>query len=107
VRTADLIGQLGDPNRLQKCPALFYEFEKKSLNKKIGYKTLRRSWDRGKARQRVEARSLLCYWATTELGISQTQLAQRLPLKQPAVSNAARTGACLVRQRQYTIEPDK
>jgi hypothetical protein len=48
VRTADLIGQLGDPNRLQKCPALFYEFEKKSLNKKIGYKTLRRSWDREK-----------------------------------------------------------
>jgi putative transposase len=61
----------------------------------------------GKARRRVEARSLLCYWATTELGISQTQLAQRLPLKQPAVSNAVRRGASLVRQRQYTIESNK
>jgi hypothetical protein len=39
VRAADLIGQLGDPNRLQKCPALFYEFEEIGLNKKIGYNT--------------------------------------------------------------------
>ena len=39
VRAADLIGQLGDPNRLQKCPALFYEFEEIGLNEKLGYKT--------------------------------------------------------------------
>ena len=58
----------------------------------------------GKARQRVEARSLLCYWATAELGIRQTQLAQRLPLNQPAISNAVRRGADLARQRQYAIE---
>jgi REP-associated tyrosine transposase len=61
----------------------------------------------GKDRQRVRARSLVCYWATTELGISQTQLAQRLPLNQPAVSNAVRRGENLVRQRKYTIEPNK
>ena len=61
----------------------------------------------GKARQRVEARSLLCYWAITELSISQTELAQRLPLNQPAVSNAVRRGVNLVRQRQYTIELQK
>ena len=61
----------------------------------------------GKARQKVEARSLICYWATTELGISQTQLAQRLPLNQPAISNAVKRGANLVRQRQYTIERKK
>lgn len=58
----------------------------------------------GKARQRVEARSLLCYWANTELGISQSLLAQRLPLNQPAVSNAVRRGERLARQRKYTIE---
>jgi len=61
----------------------------------------------GKARQRVEARSLLCYWATTELSISQTELAQRLPLNQPAVSNAVRRGANLVRQRKCAIELQK
>jgi hypothetical protein len=39
VRAADLIGQLGDPNRLRKCPALFYEFQEIGLNEKLGYKT--------------------------------------------------------------------
>ncbi len=58
----------------------------------------------GKVRQRVEARSLLCYWASTELGISQAELARRLPLNQPAVSNAVRRGACLARERGYCIE---
>jgi hypothetical protein len=39
VRAADLIGQLGDPNRLRKCPALFYEFQEIGLNEKLGYKS--------------------------------------------------------------------
>jgi hypothetical protein len=38
VRAADFIGQLGDPHRLQKCTALFYEFEEIGLNAKLGYK---------------------------------------------------------------------
>jgi hypothetical protein len=37
VRASDFIGQLGDPNRLQKCTALFYEFEEIGLNAKLGY----------------------------------------------------------------------
>ncbi len=46
VRAADLIGQLGDPNRLQKCLALFREFEEIGLNARLGYRRpedLRRS----------------------------------------------------------------
>ena len=39
VRAADFIGQLADPNRRQKCTALFYEFEEVGLNSKLGYKT--------------------------------------------------------------------
>ncbi len=37
VRAADFIGQLADPNRMQKCTALFYEFEELGLNPKLGY----------------------------------------------------------------------
>jgi hypothetical protein len=37
VRAADYIGQLGDPNRMQRCTALFYEFEEIGLNAKLGY----------------------------------------------------------------------
>ena len=39
VRSADFIGQLADPNRMQKCTALFYEFEELGLNQSLGYKT--------------------------------------------------------------------
>ena len=37
ARAADLIGQLGDPFRIQKCTALFYELEELGLNKMLGY----------------------------------------------------------------------
>ena len=39
--------------------------------------------------------------------ISQTQLARRLPLNQPALSNAVKREARLVRDRQYSIDPEK
>jgi len=38
VRAADFIGQLGDPNRPRKSPALFFEFEEIGSNEKLGYK---------------------------------------------------------------------
>ena len=37
ARAADFIGQLGDPYRIQKCTALFYEFEELGLNQMLGY----------------------------------------------------------------------
>jgi hypothetical protein len=37
VRAADFIGQLGDPNHLRKCAALFYEFEEIGGNEQHGY----------------------------------------------------------------------
>jgi len=37
IRSADFIGQLGDPNYLRKIPALFYEFEETGDNEEIGY----------------------------------------------------------------------
>ena len=38
VRAADFIGQLGDPNRPRKSPALFFEFEEIGKNEELGYK---------------------------------------------------------------------
>jgi hypothetical protein len=37
VRSADFIGQLGDPNYLRKLPGLFAEFEETGANEQIGY----------------------------------------------------------------------
>ena len=37
----------------------------------------------------VEARSLLCYWAVRELGITMSSLARKLNVSVPAVSKSA------------------
>jgi hypothetical protein len=39
VRAADLVGQLADPNHLQKLPALFREFEETGTNERLGFKS--------------------------------------------------------------------
>ena len=38
VRASDFVGQLGDPNRPRKSPALFFEFEEIGKNEELGYK---------------------------------------------------------------------
>ena len=59
--------------------------------------------DSGKHRKKVEARSLLCYWATNDLGVSQIRLAQMLNLTQPAISMAVDRGRKLASSKQYSI----
>jgi plasmid maintenance system antidote protein VapI len=46
----------------------------------------------GKYAQSVKARSLLCYWATRELGMTTVDLARKLNLAQPTVSQAVIRG---------------
>jgi len=62
--------------------------------------------DRGKERRAVAARSILCYWSTDRLGISQEELAIRLKLTQPAVSQAVRRGKDLVKTQPYSFFKD-
>jgi len=59
--------------------------------------------EKGKERRKVEARGILCYWATDRLGISQRELAKRLKLTQPAVSQAIRRGKDLVKSKSYSF----
>jgi DNA-binding MarR family transcriptional regulator len=51
----------------------------------------------------VEARSLLCFWANSELGMSMTELAGCLGLTQPAVSIAARRGEKMAREKGWKL----
>ncbi len=52
-----------------------------------------------KNRLRVQARSLLCYWAVAELGMRTTDLARRLRISQPAVSRAVGRGEEIAKKR--------
>ncbi|MFC1878086.1 transposase [Thermodesulfobacteriota bacterium] len=58
----------------------------------------------GKRRHEVEARNIVCYWASRELGISQVSLAQKFDLSQPAISAAIQRGEKIVTERQLQLE---
>ena len=60
-------------------------------------------YSRSRQKTLVEARSLLCYWAVRELGISGTDLAKRLGMTQPAVVYAVRRGERLAKEKNYQL----
>ena len=60
-------------------------------------------WENSRRPQVAVARSLLCYWASKELGMSMTNLAKRLNLTQPAISIAARRGEKIAVENQYML----
>ena len=64
-------------------------------------------WASGKHRRTVEARSLLCFWATSELSISQTVLAQKLNISQPAVGLSVKRGEEIVNRKQHCLIDNK
>lgn len=60
-------------------------------------------WSKGRQSKVVQARSLLCYWATEELGVSQSVLSKRLALAPSAISLSVVRGRELVRKYKYNI----
>ena len=58
---------------------------------------------KGRQKTRAEARSLLFYWATRELGISGTSLAKRFGMSQPGVVYAASKGERIAREKNYQV----
>ena len=57
----------------------------------------------GKERQRVNARSLFCFWAVRELGISQSELARRLGLSVPGVGLSVKRGERLAAEKRLRL----
>ena len=57
----------------------------------------------GKDRNRVQARSLFCYWAARELGISQAELSSQLKISPAAVTQSVKRGELLVRKIGYSL----
>jgi chromosomal replication initiation ATPase DnaA len=61
-------------------------------------------WAAGKQHKVVQARSLLCYWTTRELGFSQAWLSKKLGLSQAAISLSVARGRQIASQKKYEIE---
>ena len=57
----------------------------------------------GRYPRRVAARSVLCYWASRELGLSTIILSKRLGISQPAVSQSIRRGERIVLEKKLRL----
>jgi REP element-mobilizing transposase RayT len=60
-------------------------------------------FSRGRQKEKVRARSILCYWAVREAGIPLRALARRLGISAPAVGYAVERGAALVRENHFVL----
>ena len=60
-------------------------------------------WQPGNQPLRVKARSLVCYWAVRELGMSATSDGKLLGLGQPAVSRAVVRGEKLTQVYEFKL----
>ena len=59
---------------------------------------------KGRQKERVQARDLLCYWAVAELGISMVDLARKFDITPAAVSYAVQRGEKIARGNVYSLE---
>jgi len=58
---------------------------------------------RGKYKQIVKARSLLCYWGTRELGMTTVELAKKLNVAQPTISQSAMRGQKIAAEEGFRL----
>ena len=60
-------------------------------------------WAAGKNRNRVRVRSLFCYWASSELGISQAKLSRKFEISPAAVTLSLKREQEIVTQQNYSL----
>ena len=58
---------------------------------------------KGKQQKRVKARSLFCYWAVRELGMSLTELARRLGITVAGVGYSVERGEIIARGNHFQL----
>jgi REP element-mobilizing transposase RayT len=109
---------LGDGSFVESTLDAYDEsFEKKYLLKSMGYtlddvvnrvsETLKVKpqliWSAGRHRKTVQARSLMCFWAVRELGLSMSEIARKLNLSVMAVSKSVARGAEIAAKKKLLL----
>ncbi len=80
-----------DLNQIAKKVAEIYSMDTKDV------------FSKGRQVQKVRARSLLCFWAVRELGMSLADLARALDMSIPGVGYAVERGEAIVRANSYQL----
>ena len=88
-RRYELKRQGSDADRIAKRVAEIYEVDPSAFLSK------------GKHQVRVRGRSLFCFWAVKELGMSLRELARRLEISPPAVGYSVERGEAIARENGY------
>jgi REP-associated tyrosine transposase len=60
-------------------------------------------FSRGRQERKVKARSLLCFWAARELGVSHTALARKLGMSPAGVGFSVERGESIARNGNYLL----
>jgi len=64
---------------------------------------MREIMSRGKQPRKVKARSLFCFWAVSELGMSIRQVAKRLEMSPPGVGFSVERGKAVADENGYRL----
>ena len=59
---------------------------------------------RGRQKDRVQARDLLCYWTVVECGMPMVDVARKFDMTPAAVSYAVQRGEKMAKERGYQLE---
>ena len=59
---------------------------------------------KGRQERRVKARSLLCFWAARELGMSHAELAKRLEMSLAGIGFSVERGEVIAKEDNYSLE---
>lgn len=91
--------------RKYKLKIMGYDFEK-IVERVSGLFKVEKDYITGKGRQkdRVQGRDLLCYWAAVELGMPMVDLARKFDITPAAVSYAVQRGEKMAKERGYQLE---
>ena len=92
-------------SRKYRLKSLGYDFER-VLERVSALFQLEKEYISGKGRQRnrVMARDLLCYWSVVELGMPMVDLARKFAITPAAVSCAVQRGEKIAKGRDYQLE---
>ena len=60
-------------------------------------------FSKGRQKKRVRARSLLCYWAVREAGLTQREIAKRLEMSSPGVGFAVERGEAIAKSEGFKL----
>jgi hypothetical protein len=58
---------------------------------------------KGRNKDRIDARDVLCYWSAMELGIAMAELAKTLDLTPAAIRYVVTRGEITARENNYTL----